>query len=274
MSATIDFNTLQKAYFQWDMPVPYKLNEKDILYIYPVSMKDSEVFLASVDVISIDKDSLPDAKIISMSYLDFVVNYLMTEQIYCDKFVNIMRLCLHLDNVFVGTDSNGFHWLECDNGIKIKGKQFNDIRRIILYQNIIGYDDEYINPELKRAMEETDELKHRGIEYPNAERRMAIITAHSGLPKKEQMEMSFRENTMVFKEVGGEVDFLSTYPIALYGGNADKIEHWIYHKKKTKFDGYITERGDFVSKIGANPNNVKQVENSDGIEAMFNDFKK
>ena len=62
--------------------------------------------------------------------------------------------------------------------VLINSRQFEDIRRIIMYQNVLHYDDSYVDSDLKKAMEETDALKHTGTELTSVERKMAIITAH------------------------------------------------------------------------------------------------
>lgn len=276
MAATIDFDVLQKAYFQWDKPVPYKIDDEHEILIYPILFKDSEIFYNSCAVISVDKDTIADAEIISMSYLDFMVDKLIgVDDMYAYELYNIAKYCLHWDDILIGTYQNGKHWLQNKDGdIKITAKKFNDIRRIILYQNIVEYDDSYVNPELKQAMEETDALKNRDIDMPNNERRMSIITAHSGIPRKAQMEMTLREHSMLFREVSGEVDHYTTWPIALYAGESKKMEHWIYHKKKGKFDGYITDTKQIISSIGGNPNAIQQVDNADSLENMYDNFNK
>lgn len=271
----IDIDFLQQAYFQFDEPVPYEIDKEHEILIYPVSLRDSELFISSAPVISVDKDKMPDADIISMPYLDFMIKYLLTDEDMCVRFVNILKLCLHFDDAIVNIDNVGRYYLTFkDSDIKINGKKFNDIRRIILYQNIIGYDDGYIDPELKKAMEETDKLKSRDLESPNLERKMAIISSHNGMTKKQQLSMTMREHSMLFREVAGETDFRATWAIALYSGEAKKMEHWIFKKKKGKLDGYIVDRSQFVSKLGADPNNIKQTSDGESLDNMFDDFNK
>lgn len=274
VSAKIDFNTLQKAYFQWDKPVEYHLSKELALKIFPIYLCDSDIFLASIDVIMIDKDSIPDPQIISMSYLDFLITYVIRgNQINADKFLNILKFCLHQNDMRI-IKADGFLYLQSlDGKFKINAKQFNDIRRIILYQNIIGYDDEYVNPELKVAMEESDALKNNGIELPNLERKMAIISSHSGITKKQQMDMSLREHSMLFNEITGEVEHMTNWPVALYAGKTKELDHWIYRKSKGKLDGYVIGRNEFISKMGNNPNDVKQ-SNVESLDNMYNNFSK
>ena len=252
MCANLNLDLYRKAYFYFDLPVEYKIKDKTLL-IYPVTVKDSEIFLSSMSVIGIDKNSVDSVEIIQMSYLDFIYKVLFQEQINISKFLNILKYCLRLENeaVEVGYDVNNKPFLrDKDNEIEIKSKDFENIRRIILYQNLIHYDDEYINPEAKKAMNELDALRNANIELPSIERKMAIITAHCGISKQEQMNMTYRSHSLLFEEVYGEVEFETTRPILLYAGKGNEMDHWIYKKKKGKFDGYFQSVKQYTEKMG------------------------
>lgn len=275
MGANLNLDFYRKAYFYFDKPVEYKIKE-EILFIYPITVKDSEIFLSSLSVISVDKNASDSVDIIQMSYLDFIYRVLFQDQTNISRFLNILKYCLHIDNrsVEIGYDTNNKPFLkDRDSDIEIKSKDFENIRRIILYQNLIHYDDEYINPDLKKAMEETDRLRNKNIEIPTIERKCAIITAHCGLPKKEQLEMTMRAHSLLFDEVYGEIEFTTIRPIALYGGQGDKLEHWIYRKKKDKFNGYITEKSQLVQQMGGKNSFVDtsiDTSRGDFLEQIYN----
>ena len=197
MGAKLDLDLYRKAFFYFDLPAEYKIGDK-ILHIYPISVKDSEVFLSSMSVISIDKNANDSVEIIQMSYLDFVYKVLFQDVVNVSKFLNILKYCLHINKPFVGyTEQNRPYLRDNETGLEIKAKDFENIRRIILYQNLIHYDDEYINPEAKKAMDELDALRNANIELPSIERKMAIITAHCGISKQEQMNMTYRQRGLL-----------------------------------------------------------------------------
>lgn len=247
----IDLDLLAKNYFYFDEPVPYPLNNDTILPILPISVRNSEIFLSSVDIINIDKNISDSVEIIQMSYLRFLLDVVQKSDALKQKLVNILVLCMGLKKPNILVDENNKAKLvDKELGIEISAKQFDDIKRIIMYQNIIHYDDEYVNPEFKKAMDEVDTLKNRNIVMPSLERKMAIITAHCGLSKQEQKNMTYRSLSLLFEEVSGEVEFTTTRPIALYGGQGDKIDHWIYKKAKGKFDGYYTLDSDYNKSMG------------------------
>lgn len=249
MGANLNLDLYRKAYFYFDLPVEYKIEDKTLL-IYPIIVKDSEIFLSSVSVIDIDKNASDSVEIIQMSYLAFIYNVLFQDEINISKFVNILKYCLHVKNPCVGFDDNSRPYLKIDDDFSIGPKDFENIRRLILYQNLIHYDDEYMDSDLKKAIEDTNRLRNKNVEVPNIERKCAIITAHCGLSKKEQLEMTMRAHSMLFDEVYGEIEFTTTRPILLYAGKGKDIDHWIYRKKKDKLDSYITEKSELVQQMG------------------------
>ena len=256
----IDIDVLSREYFWFDKPVPYLISDGQEILITPIMVEDSEMFLSWIDVISIDKNSLNDVKYISMSYLEFLVsNLLMSpiEQIAkasIGKIINILKLCLNFNGaISIRFNERNKPFIVYEDK-KITPKQFEDIRRIILYQNIVGYDDEYINPDIKQMMDEMNEIKTRDIDYPNLERRMAIITAHTGLSKAEQMKMTYRSHTMLMKEVYGEVDYMSARTGVMVGNmfskNRIEFEDWIYKKKRNKYEQYFTAEDSYNHSMG------------------------
>ena len=251
MGAKLNIDLYRRAYFYFDKPVDYVINDK-ILYIHPVLVKDSEIFLSSVSVLDADKNSSDSVEIIQMSYLDFIYKILFQDEINISRFVNILRYCLHIENFEIGYDENQKPFLkDKDTGIVIKSKDFENIRRLILYQNLVHYDDEYINPDAKKAMEEMNKIRSLDIDPPSIERKMAIITAHCGISKQEQMAMTYRSHNLLFEEVYGEVEFTTVRPVMLYAGKGNEIDHWIYKKKKGKFDDYFTSMSEYGKKFGA-----------------------
>ena len=273
---SIDLDILARTYFYFDIPVDYKLKEKTIK-IYPVSVKDSEFFLSSINLLSIDKNSMPSVEIIQMSYLQFIFDILIPQKKdNLQKLINLLKLCLHINDPRIKKDSGKYMLIDGENNFTINGQQFEDIRRIILYQNLINFDDSYINPDLKQAINDVDELKNKGIEPISIERKMAIVSAHTGISKKEQMEMSYRSYSLLFEEVYGEVEYTTVYPIALLGGNKDNLDKWIYKKKKNKMDEYITQVDKYTQSMGGNQNAIKStsVQQSNNYLQQFNDFIK
>jgi hypothetical protein len=271
----VDIEYLKTRYFYLDEPVKYKLKDNEI-NIYPIQLKDSEFFLSSVGILTVDKNSNSSIEIIQMSYLKFIVVILFQDEVNIQKLLNILILCLKLKKPQIITEDEKFYIIDKELGIKINQKEFDDIKRIILYQNFPGYDDEYIDPNFKKNMDEKDQLRNKGLISPNLERKIAIITSHTGLSKKEQLDMTYRSHSILFAEVYEEIKYNVIMPIAIYSGQADKFDNWIFKKKKGKFDDYVVNVDEYKKSMGNN-STIKQTSNTfygDNMDVAFNNFYK
>ncbi len=260
---SIDIGYLKHNFFYFDKPVEYKLDSGYILNIYPIYLKDSEYFLLSKDILDYDKNSVPDPKVIQMSYLQFLYEFLLKEEINKQKLLNILILCLKIKNPIISFDKNNkIVLIDYDNqDIIISQKQFDDIRRIILYQNLIDYDDEYINPELKKNLDEEMYLKNKNIDPPSLERKIAIISAHTGILKSDQLDMTYRFHSLLFQEVYEESEYNTLYPIIALSGQSDKAEKWIYKNKKEKFADRTVSVSQFNKQAGGTGNVEQKIIN-------------
>lgn len=275
MAAKLNLDYLKEVYFTFGKNVPYLLKCGIELQIKPVLLENSLIFNTSYGILSIDKNSSSNPEIISMPYLKFLFKEKLNDDICKQQLFNICNLCLGLTSPYIKLDENGravlYEIIEDDNVLIITQQEFEDIRRIILYQNLPDYDDEYINPELKKAMEEQDELKAKNIEIPSLERKINIITAHTGISLQEQLEMTMRNHMLLFKEVVGEVNFQAVKAISLYAGKTDAVE-WIYPKKQGKFDEYITSVEEYNKSFGGD-GKILSSPNKE-IQNMINKFEK
>lgn len=273
----IDIDLLSRAYFCFDEPVKYTLKDKNTIYIHPFSVKNSELFLSSVDVFTIDKNAMPSVEIIQMSYLDFILEMALSNKSVMERFLFIMLNALQVKELVKHEDSNGKSFLSVPElEAKITAQDFDDIKRIILYQNIVGYDDSYVNPEIKQAMEAYDSATNRNIVPPTLERKIAIITAHCGISKKEQMDMTMRSHSLLFQEVVGEVEFTTSRAVALFSGEGSKIEHWIYPKKKDKYGKYFTDVDTYSDSMGGDKGAIKTTDGniSEAYQQMYDNFNR
>lgn len=279
MSINIDY--LKEVYFPFDKPVDYKLLCGVEINIYPVLLENSVFFNTSYGILDIDKNSSSDPEVISMSYLKFLFLKILSEDNHKQQFYNICHLCLNMDYPYITLDKNKRPLLmEIDKETNkpvfvITQKEFEEIRRVILYQNILNYDDQYISPELKKAMKEQDELASKNINIPSLERRIAIIASHTGIMPKEQFKMSLRSHNLLFKEVVGEVNYQAIKAISLYAGKADTVE-WIYPKNKGKFDDYITTVEEYNKSFGGDGKvfSMDNNPNANDIQKLITQFGK
>lgn len=276
----LNFEALGELYFAYDDPVPYQLKTGATLFIRPVLLKDSMIFIQSCDLLDIDKNSSSDVEAIQMSYLRYLSERVLQHQdeqiakASKQKLVNICILCLGMELPYLAKNERGKLVL-CDlkhEAITVTEKEFDDVRRIIMYQNFADYDDEYIDPDLKKAMNEVKALKAAKFAPISTERRMNIVMAHCGYSKDAIKSMTYRAFNNLYAEVVGEVDFSATWPIALYAGKTKDVAHWIYRERKDKYSEYIKPLDEYKQSIGAD-GKIRasgDTSNGDALDALFN----
>lgn len=275
----IDIAVLEKAYFYFDKPVPYELSDNAVLNIFPIKLEDGEIFTMCAGVLDIDKNSSSDVADIQMVYLKYLaVKIFPQSQQFVHMFSTILNKSLGVTKWRIEEDENGkpclFVYIQ-NVEYKISCKQFDEISKIILHQNILHYDDTYVNPEIMKNIKEQNRLKSSGYVSPNLERRMAIITAHCGITRQNQLTMSFREHQLLFEEIVGEVDYITKRPMAIYAGKDADIEHWIYKKNKNKFEGYSTSVEQFNKSMGGDGKIITATNTAHGdtLISQMNTFK-
>ena len=257
------------AYFSLDKPVPYELKSGQTIEIKPIMTEDAMLFLASADILRIDKNSAGSVEAIQMAYLTYLQKVVLPGQpIATQKLINVLNLCIGLKDTYLCTDEKKRAFLKSGD-IEITAKEFDEIKRIILYQNIVGYDDTYINPELKKAMDEVDKLRNIGYDMPSFERKVGIIEAHTGISSDVLMKKTWRRFQILFNEVCGEIEFLTTRTALIACGAGDKIEHYIFKKKKNKFDGYFLDPGEYNKSMGGKGISSIKTVMGEGVSAQF-----
>lgn len=256
INVAINIEFLERKYFPKNKPIPYKLKCNVELLIYPVILEDYDIFEESFDVLTIEKNEIPIPEIIQMSYLQFIFEILLKkEQLdYGHKLLNIMELCLKENDIIPYYENNKPVLLIRNNDIlkaKITAKEFDDIKRIILYQNIVGYDDTMISADIKKMINLYNKTNNNNIQQPNLEDKMAFLGNETGLSYEQILKMTYREFQTRFNWAIQKVDYMIN-KTAEMSGNVKfnkPIEHLIYKSKKHKFERFFSDKEDFVNKI-------------------------
>ena len=227
--------------------------ENQVLKIYPVMMQDYFDFYSAIGVLSIEKEKIPDEKVLSMSYLDFIFYLIQTDangEIYASMLVKILKLCLRLE-------LDGVRYLEKDgrfkiilNDIEIGKKDFDILRKIICYQNMPDFDDTYIDPELEQALKEVEELKSKGSGSTSLEDQIVCVSISTPYKIDDIKKMSIRKFVKTLKKVDVKLHY-EIYKNGEMAGATFKegIVHWMYDKD-SKFDS-LTSYGSFKDKMGS-----------------------
>lgn len=166
--------------------------------IYPVKMRDYIMYATCSRILQIDKNSINDPAIISMSYLDFLIH--LIEQ---DNKSGVIGTVFMFQSLFsmVTNDNN------CDiryykdekgktvlsiNGTEFRKKEFDKLRNYILCQNSPDYKDEYINPDLKADIDKANELRNRGIKPKDIEYLIMSVVLGTGMSYEQVLDMTIR----------------------------------------------------------------------------------
>ena len=78
-------------------------------------------------------------------------------------------------------------------------KDFDEISKIILFQNDINYDDRYISPDMRKEIEQYYKLKYKDLTPPTIEKKKAFVISKTGISLNEINNMVFRMFDQVYQ---------------------------------------------------------------------------
>ena len=175
-----------EKYVAFDIPVKYL-----DLKIYPIKTKNYYDFVENYNILKIEKNKIPDIKIIQMSYLEYLFNLICVNEDLRNNFLMVLKLSFNIifsENSMIGYNDpitneefekgqivqlldrdsdivrfyiNGYDVeFIIDNkkfylvllGNKISSQQFDDIIRIIFYQNNYNYDDTPMSADFEKIV--------------------------------------------------------------------------------------------------------------------------
>jgi len=232
-----DIEIYKQNYFEFDEPVPFKK-----FTIHPVRVRDYYHFHWAVDCLTLEKNK--DVNGITMSHLGYLLYKIQSEpdKHYGDKFANIINICFKITDGVIRSmcDLNGQPCLAVGDHVITK-EDFDDIRRIICYQNILGFDDAYIDPELEQDIKDKNAILNKNLVVPSLEKQVACIALSYGLDFEKIFEMTLRKFSLVLQTADGKLHYQIYKELETSGAVTFKsgINHWIYEKKKNKFDDML-----------------------------------
>lgn len=218
----------------YDKPIPYKS-----LLVYPALMSDYLLFHYCAQCLMLDKNSIPDVKIISMSYFEYLLYlyYAKNDVDPIGMFDGLLRIVLRK------TDEEDFtiryKYDEAGKAIfEIAGEiftsnDFDAIKEIIVEQNLLELPDETIQKEIRDKMEEANRLRQRinGNKMATLEDQMIAVAVYTGWDFDKICKMSIRK----FVKTLQRADLLLHYKIYLGASMSGMVEfkdksvikHWL-----------------------------------------------
>ena len=155
------------TYVTFDSPVPYKG-----LKIYPILVKDYLYFNLYAQCFSLDKNSIPNMKIISMTNLEYIYYLAESEEknaSYLVYFDRLLSMCIKNDDSFddLNKSVERYGYSEKRKPIFKIGeeiydsKDFEALKEIICEQNLFELPDENISKEVRDSLEKAKEYKDK-----------------------------------------------------------------------------------------------------------------
>lgn len=253
----VDIDLLRIVYFQNEEPVPYKLKSGYEVLIHPINVKNWANFENCLPLLTLRKNETNDIKIIQMSYLQYLHEVIIpSNEAYKYMFFNIMIQALD-EKIFYMDKSKGRSVIVLgDENGSVKGvithKEFEEISKIILFQNIVDYDDREVNAEVREMMEEYQSLKNKNIDTPSLERKKIYVIGRTGISMKEINEMTYRTFSQVYSsELDSELYIAQKMIQASpkYDTGKENIIHPLFEKKKDPYAEMFLDSEGFQRKI-------------------------
>ena len=96
------------------------------------------------------------------------------------------------------------------DGVEINKNDYDLLRNIILYYNIPDYDDEYIDPELKKELEEVARLKNPNAVQPSLEKQMSCIISATGSYTYESLQnITIRKLVLLLRTIDARLHYFA-----------------------------------------------------------------
>lgn len=235
----------------WGKPRVYKN-----ISIHPVRMRDIESFYEYVQCLLIPKSSIHDAQIIKMSYLSFIlmVSSMEGNQILLEKLIGLLKLILKTENIQFEFKENGRVYIIVDDENKLNERDFDKIKTIISEQNLIDLDDEYVNPEVKKAIDDARAfMAKKGNKSASLDQQIIAYHCKVGLEYDKIADLTIYQ----FNKGLARFDLISSAEAILaarYSGMVEfkdesKIPHWLGHiDDRGKNEDVIIAASDFEKK--------------------------
>lgn len=226
-------------YNTFDLPIPYKS-----LLLYPVKVKNYQFFSIYSQCLTIDKNSIPDPKIISMTDLEYIYIKSMediTKYPYLFFLDRMLSLCLKDDRSFDDIEKSILRYQFDKKGKPIfvinneifTAKDFLALRNIIAKQNMVELIDETISKEVRDSLEKAKEykLKNSGDKPVSFEDYIISLSIATGWEYEYIYDMTIRKLIKGIRRMDNYIHY-KIYLSAIMSGMVefkDKsfMKHWL-----------------------------------------------
>lgn len=250
-------------YLALDLPVPYKG-----LNIYPIYLKDYYSFYLNLQCLLVEKNNIPDAKIISMTDLEYIY-YATTEDVintpYLIWFDRLLSLCIKDDPSFEKLEESIKRYTVDEKGkpffkigeIQYDSSDFLEIKKIICEQNLVELPDQSISKEVRDDIEKARAYKNKmvgGYKTGTFEDYIIALSISTGWTMEYIRELTLRKFTKSIRRMDNLIHY-KIYLAASMSGMVefkDKsfIKHWLVDLEETHgYDDVTMSLEDAKNKI-------------------------
>lgn len=183
--------------------------------LHPIPIKRYFDFLFSSNILTIKKDRISDAKIISMSYMEYICFLLfqekdlnISERPHITQLYVLLKLVLQdeIKDLTIMPDKHGKNCISL-NGHIFGHKEFDEFKDIILFQNLPSYTGIELNPILEEEIKTADRLRSGNAEMASLEKQMLSLTVGTGYTLNDIKELTIRKFFLLEKQKDKEISY-------------------------------------------------------------------
>jgi len=255
-------NDKYDIYMVFDQPIPYKE-----LRIHPVLMKDYAVFNYLSQALLVDKNSISDVDILSMTYLEYLYKYNTNEDPYIAMLQALFQIVTRNPELKMnmGIDENNKMAIII-GGVMYSSMDFDEIKNIVAEQNMLELPDDMMQKEVRDKLREAEEFKRRisGIKRATLEDLVICVMISTAMSVEDVGNLTIRKFGKILERVDNKLHY-EIYLSAQMSGfvkfkDKSVIKHWMSDLRKDRY-----------SDVKVQPETIKSEINLDNARKALQD---
>jgi len=231
------------------------------LKLYPIKLRDYFKFQLFSECLILEKNSVPDVKIIQMTYLQYLYHMKNENNLLIEKLYGLLQLAMKRDDfkLIWGYTENGKPFFKIDpDGEMFFSEDFDNIKEILAEQNMFELPDESIQKDVRDDIEKARRIKQR-INQSNMadlEEQIVALSLYSGISLEKIYDMTIRKFMISVRRATHMI--MSSYYIQASLSGMVEIKdksltrHWLVDlNENNKFSDITVALEDIQSKISA-----------------------
>lgn len=231
----------------------------DSLLIHPVILKDYYKFMMFSEILTIKKDRIPDAKIISMSYMEYICNLLiqeneapLEEKVKTVQILGLIELVLKQEITSFGIKKDKLDRLVLYvNDYVFTHKKFDEFKDIILFQNLPNYNKLDLNPILEEEIKKADEIRNGKAKSVSLEKRIVSCCVNTGMSLEDVKNMTIRKFVMLEDMKDKETMYHIKSLVSMTGlvKFNEPIQHYLMDSNRDPLEGKLMGYDSLKNKV-------------------------